>query len=446
MRIGQKPVQSLVLITLLMVGALSIIATGGGGGGGGAVGQNNGPSPSTQSDWSIDLVAARAAVQADIRNAAAGDTNGSKYWVAWAGSNENPFVAEFDGTVWSAPVQVGKSLNTDNHSYPVMARDSLGRLHVFYGAHNSTLRHSVSPAADSISGTWIDQEIPQAAGATYPMPVAYAGTIYVFFRFTTGVEGGRPLYCVKSTDNGVTWAKETVAIDLARADNCNEVYVGQVKRIGSDVHFVWTAGGGPAHDAYHRDLYYARFSLQNEHFYDVSGDDLGTSIAGSASDSCLVYSSGQNTDKSVGYYSQVSVNGSGLPVLLWRWRSSLTDELRVTNWNGTTWSTNALDQQYQANQDIEAIEGSQAGFYAYVTPRHGPPGVWVLASHDNGNTWRAIELLQTKDEASCDVWIPLNNVGDKSRIKALWIQNLADPTQDSSTTTPTKNVYSAGIK
>ena len=431
----KKPICLLFAIII----ALLLTQCGGSGGGGG----DGGGTLTPQVSWYVDLVAATSATYSAVRHISGGDTDGQRYWITWAGADENPYVSQFDGTSWSSPKQVGSSPGTDFHYYPVMIRDSLGTLHVFYGAHNSTLRHSSSSAPNSAEGSWTDSEVSEADQATYPMPVVHGGAIYVFYRLSTTTVTERPLVYIKSNNNGVTWEPAREAINLDRTDNCNEVYAGQAKKIGNSVHFVWTAGGGPGHDVYHRDVFYTRFSLLNERFYDVLGNDLGPSVNGSEANQCVVVSTGNNADQTVDYQLQVSVNRYDQPVILWRHKPSGVDQLRVTNWNGTVWSTVALDSEYYINQDIEAVEDSEYGFRAYSSSGTNPRGVWILESTDNGNSWSSKQLLKTADSVPCSWWIPLNGVGNSSRVKAMWVGWTA--TDSDSTTTATRNVYAVGV-
>src|SRR5581483_1890713 len=132
--------------------------------------------------------------------------------------------------------------------------------------------------------------------ATYPMPFkADDGSIFVFVRETAGdfdksfPTDTRPMKYVRSTDNGRTWSSSQALTGdrwaiapLNRADNMNEIYIGQLRAERGRVGIVYTlAGGGPEghlHDRYHKNVYYVSFSPRDLHFRAADGSDLGTSI------------------------------------------------------------------------------------------------------------------------------------------------------------------------
>ena len=213
--------------------------------------------------------ATAVAARTDRRPVAGGlyDAVAQQTFISWSGQFEDNYVQAYDHRTrtWSAPVRVAGGDN-DSHNYPTMVQADDGHLLVFRGLHNRELWVARSPRPHSIAGEWTDTIIPAGLGATYPMPVKTAdGTLFVFIRETAGdfdktyPTDTRPMKYVRSTDNGRTWqSSATLTGDrwaiapLNRADNMNEIYIGQLRyepatllhpeRIG----IVYTlAGGGP---------------------------------------------------------------------------------------------------------------------------------------------------------------------------------------------------------
>ncbi|WP_232344172.1 BNR-4 repeat-containing protein [Actinoplanes awajinensis] len=255
------------------------------------------PLPSSRP--ALTTVAAASAARTDRRPVAGGvhDPRAGKTFISWGGFQEDNYVQEYDHllAVWSAPVRVAGGDN-DSHNYPTLIQADDGHLLVFRGLHNRELWVARSPAPHSIAGTWTDTIIPAGLGATYPMPVKTStGDIFVFIRETAGdfdpafPTDTRPMKYVRSTDDGLSWQSSTALTGdrwciapLNRADNMNEIYLGQIRVEGDRIAMVWTlAGGGPEghlHDRYHRNVYYATFSPDDLRFRSAAGRDLGTSV------------------------------------------------------------------------------------------------------------------------------------------------------------------------
>ncbi|MEV8508508.1 BNR-4 repeat-containing protein [Actinoplanes sp. NPDC051475] len=254
---------------------------------------------------SVTTVATGVAARTDRRptNGGVYDPQARKTFISWAGQYEDNYVQAYDHrtATWSTPVKVADGGN-DTHNYPTLIQAADGHLLVFRGMHNRELWYARSPQPHSAEGTWIDTQIPEGLGATYPMVFrSDDGAIFVFVRETAGdldeqyPTDFRPMKYVRSTDDGRTWqsseqltGQRWAIAPQTRADNMNEVYIGQLRhepavpgrpeRVG----IVYTlAGGGPEghlHDRYHRNLYHVWFSPGDLHFRSAGGVDLGVGI------------------------------------------------------------------------------------------------------------------------------------------------------------------------
>ena len=296
----------------------------------------------------VTTVATAVAARSDRRPVAGGvhDAHAGQTFISWGGVHEDNYVQAYDhrARTWSAPVFVASGDN-DSHNYPTLVQANDGHLLVFRGLHNRELWVARSAAPHSIDGAWTDTIIPEGLGATYPMPVkTQDGTIFVFIRETAGdfdpayPTDTRPMKYVRSTDHGLTWRSSAdltgdrwCIAPLARADNMNEIYIGQLRHEPAGVGHperiavVYTlAGGGPEghlHDRYHRNIYYAAFSPRDLRWRSATGLDLGTSIDDPDQESHLLVTRTElqtTNPRSPDYISLVgSVAGGGLPFVVW---------------------------------------------------------------------------------------------------------------------------------
>ncbi|MBZ2198747.1 BNR-4 repeat-containing protein [Occultella gossypii] len=377
------------------------------------------------------VVAPSAATKSDRRPMAGGvyDPRSQQTFISWIGAASHPYVAAYSHVtgLWSAPRRVGTSPFPDAHNYPAMVQADDGALLVFHGAHNSTQRVARS-SPHSVDGPWTDAEIPLAAFSSYPMPVkSDFGDIYLFYRQTSqfvdeeAFTDDRPVLYLVSRDNGRTWVRGAPdapwAIGSAgRADNLNEVYLGQVRHTSAHgrsperFHLVWTlAGGGPEvheHDRYHRNLYYAAFHPDDEHFYNAAGTDLGTWIDGETMEAATkaVHSELERAkplSRDIGY-THVVGEVAGRPLLVFNTQDADTKVINSAVWSGGDWSVHELGRDLGL---LELEQVNPAITRLYMVPRDQPVGVqtYLLRS---GRTWTAEQRIPTSSAITRASLIP----------------------------------------
>ncbi|SDN31622.1 BNR-4 repeat-containing protein [Allokutzneria albata] len=338
-------------------------------------------------------------------------------YITWSGQHADNYVQAYDhrrGT-WSPPQKIAAG-ESDPHNYPTVLLADDGHVLVFQGVHNKALVMTRSNRAHSVADGWTQTEIAQGEAASYPMPFKTAnGDIYVFFRETTQEldpsvpTDTRPMRYVVSTDDGRTWrnseqltGKPFAIGSTARADNMNEIYIGQMRyeRLGGRerVHIVYTlAGGGPEghkHDRYHRNVYYAWFDPATRTFHSAGGRDLGPQIDDAdqeqhlkVAETPLVLPGGM---KSPDYIQLVGANGNR-PFLLW----FTGDDDKVLHdfasvWTGNRWETSEIATGLRL-REAERVDGSAWRVYA---TREGKPGIetFLLAE---GRRWQAETVIPT---------------------------------------------------
>jgi hypothetical protein len=373
--------------------------------------------PERDQGFTVQVPATSVAARSDRRPVAGGvyDPTAKKTFVSWAGKAEDNFVQAYDHrtAAWSTPVMVGSG-DSDSHNYPTMVQTRDGHLLVFRGMHNVELRMSRSPEAHSAEGQWAETLISKNA-ATYPMPfVTSDGTVYVFFRETSRdihpevPTDTRPMQYVVSKDNGLTWKTSTeltgqpwVIGSTSRADNMNEIYIGQLRQERDGrVRIVYTlAGGGTEghlHDRYHRNIYYAWFNPRNLHFYSVTGRDLGTQIDDADQEKYLKVADTPlmlpNAVKSPDYIQLVGTTLGQRPFLLWFSGDDAGGPLHnyLSRWTGSRWETKEVARGLRT-REMEPL--SPTTWRVYAT-EDGKPNVNTYTVR-LGRDWQAETVIPT---------------------------------------------------
>ncbi len=379
----------------------------------------------------------------------------NKTFLSWMGHDCHPYVMAYDhgAEEWAGPLRVGASQQQSFNKWPVMAQDAEGFIHIFYGAHNAELRHTIAPAPGAIDGEWNDTGIGVTERASYPMPVRAAnGDLYVFYRFTDrrGPDF-RPYVYIKSVDNGRSWSEPAQAIwhETPRPHNLNEIYVGAIVEQPAGEHgperflISWSiAGGGPEqerHVAYTKDIYCAAFVPSQDAFYSVGGAEIGPFIDDpDAQEHCLAYDTGELDPEArrATFWHSVAPSfnpANGNPIVAFGvlnkdrvaltgdgrddWHQEIQYDGKVAIWDDGRWVHRDVAEQLP----IKAIQ--QCGpdcFRAYC----GADGVHVFESIDGGHTWAEEVTMEARNAA-------MFNVVDQARpeIMALVTQR-EQPLQD----------------
>jgi hypothetical protein len=190
-----------------------------------------------------------------------------------------------------------------------------------------------------------------------------------------------------------------------RADNLNEVYLGQLRYQPAGfghrerVHLVWTlAGGGPdqhLHDWFHKDIHYATFDPNTLRFHDVRGTDLGTQLDNAdMEERCkvivtpFVRPAGQ---KAPDYIQQVGHVLDRWPFALWFAANDAgVQQNFLSRWTGRDWHTEQVASGIRT-RDIERLDPLTWRVYA---TRDGQPNIetYLLTL---GRFWRPETVIET---------------------------------------------------
>ena len=401
----------------------------------------------------VRVIAERSNMRSDRRPIPVGyyDEQADQTFVCWMSTDSHPVVKAYNHATdkWSETKIVAHSPFVDKHNYPGMLRGTDGRIFLFYGCHNSTLKMAVSPKPGSIEGEWKDCFINEAERASYPAPIlTKGGTFYVFYRDTRQTNkysDDRPYQFVKSTDGENTWTRQMVIDPFpCVTDNMMEVYNGQVtyQPAGNGqkerIHIAWTICGEKlgkhAHATYGRNVYYAYLDPSNDHMYNVEGIDLGTTIDNEESDKyCQVLETPiPERGHSAGLQVSVHYRDNSYPVVHYQYPEE--NAARLSTWDAGEWK----HLTFEAKGEPRGIEKlGPESFRIYATMGRG---AITFVTNDGGRSVKKEAEIVTPFSLSRCYWIE----NARPKLKLLMFSN---PLPDAPKTLATANrdVYVAGI-
>lgn len=364
--------------------------------------------------FSVQKISENANIRTDRRPIHIGyyDSEANKTFVSWMGSRSVPIVKAYDHSTnsWSADKIVDEAPFVDKHNYPGMVKGSDGRIFLFHGAHNSTLKMAISPKPGTVEGEWESRFIKEAERASYPAPVtSTGGKMYVFYRDTrktNGYSDDRPYQVVKSVDNGATWTRQMVIDQFPRsADNMTEIYNGKVTYEpahddqGEKIHIAWTIAGEKngqhAHATYGRNVYYAYLNPENDRIYSVEGKDLGPTVDNSEAEQyCKAWDSGMPDH---GHYAglQVSVHyrDNGYPLIyFYNQREGGSNSI---TWNDSKWIRSEIGPEGGDPRGFEKL-----GAESFRVYRPEDEKVNLYKTTDGGLNWELETAIEVGQEIS----------------------------------------------
>ncbi len=373
-------------------------------------------------EWSVETITtdAQTPLHPDFRRPMAVgyyDTTADQTFVSFTGANMIPHVATYDHVtnVWDSPVSVPMHPpTTDAHDYSHIFQLGDGRIGLTTSRHNQELYFARSENPHSIEGNWTVMEIGNSLDATYPMPMVSQsdGSISILYRETKSADY-RPINIVRSTDNGATWSSPQPAIDYenSRNDYLNEIYLGAMSyeadhpslTLGEGYHGTWTiaGGGGPEyghrHDRFHKNMYYAFFSLADQNWYAADGTNLGTNITDAEAEThALVFDSGalegtfDQGNQDIGYVSKTVLDDGGNPLVVFE--NGKTFNIDIARWDGIQWNVTTPPLSPARDWTDLAIVDDK---------------VWLLG--EDGNGGRVLELQSDGSWADIAFYNPVTN-------------------------------------
>lgn len=240
---------------------------------------------------------------------------------------------------WSEPVLVHSGIGQDFHYYPAIINTADGKLHVFYGSHNSQLKHSVSTYAENISA-WTTLSDLATPTSTYVNLVTISnGDLYVFSREDNIGTYRLPEGYWKSTDNGLTFSSFNRIID-PEEDYATYVYSATYDSANGRIWLSWNLYQNSISTYRYRYIYAAYLKLSDGHMYAPDGTDEGTTLSKAEMDAkCIVWDGGSGNKA---FQPILRLNSVGTPFIIFQNRTTGTPlklHAQFTGWSGAVWTT-----------------------------------------------------------------------------------------------------------
>jgi len=349
--------------------------------------------------------------------------NGVTY-IVFQGDSLDPYAISYthSSDTWATAVKIATNpLGNDDHGAPAICIDDNDKLHVFYGCHNTVMKHALADAAESIAA-WTVQADVTGADATYPKCVSSGANIYLFYRKNVAAEHRK--VCLKvSADNGANWGAETDVIDFATG---TWIYPGHTELDAAKIHIAWCYLDRSVDRRVN--IYHAYYNTADSKMYAMDGTDLGTTIDKTEADAnCLVVDTG--TDET--NHPSLHVDGSNNPWIIYIQGVSGSNEFTFyhTRWTGAAWSTpvaiTTTDDQFNF---ADFIITSTTNVDAYVIAKGEAESAAIKSGGDlerfnwNDSSWIKKEIIYAETFAGCALNNPMVPVSFNSEIKLVFCQ------------------------
>lgn len=317
-------------------------------------------------------------------------------FIAYLGFERDLYVTYYDHQTGqtATPVEVGvyPIADDDNHGAPAVAIDLDGYLHVVWGSHNTTHRHSKSTTPRSIAA-WTTQTLTTAG--TYPHLAVHpaSGHIYIVDRAGTTHGSAFPAHEFASlrvsTDGGSTFSAAAAIIDTTGAPetHCDVYLMGA--GFGDDglLHLSWLTARGSSHDDTRRDIYHAAYDPDTATMKAADGTDLGATVDWADHTTCLAA-----TENPVLGLTQ-TLHGDHIIIPFGRDNGTSTTTMLAV-WDGTAWTEHDTGITQPETTGLQVVWIGPGGVLRGVfTTQNGTYGDLVVYGSDNYADWYQIATL-----------------------------------------------------
>jgi len=246
-------------------------------------------------------------------------------------------VAKYDGAndTWSYSGSICNNPTDDGHAGTILIRTTDGKLHIFYGSHESYVYHRESTYANNIS-SWGSPVAVTGNDATYPQPWVDPdnGTVYMFYRKTLASGSNYQWVYRTSVDDCDSWSGESI-FHTYTSGYATYLWLTELIVVNGHYHIPITWSIFNYSTNARENVYYADMNITSGHFHNVTGADLGVTIdLTETENNCKLVDTGSNWS----YSAQVVSNGSYVWIMYPEQDGSLYDYHFIYH-DGVEWST-----------------------------------------------------------------------------------------------------------
>jgi len=247
-------------------------------------------------------------------------------YIVYSGLNQDPYIVKYNHStgLWSDSFRVGiNPLEDDDHGHPSMVIDKNGYIHVFYGCHNTAIKHKVSSKPYMIDSWNYSSNIIGAH--TYPIPKLIDDDIYLLCK---GSDYDIYLY---NLSNSSFFGKKIIGFPSG-----NWVYIKSLEKDSkNNLHISFNYYNKIKKNRY--DIYHAIYNLKNNSLTNITGFNLGENINFSEAERyCRAYNSGLESC----YNPTMHLDSNDNPYIIFTKMNEYHNENMTCfiYWNGYKWT------------------------------------------------------------------------------------------------------------
>ncbi|MBN2405033.1 MAG: cell wall-binding repeat-containing protein [Coriobacteriia bacterium] len=331
---------------------------------------------------------------------------GNVTYLAYQGPGFDPYVASYESAtgVWRGPTRVGTNpLKLDAHGAPALYLDPSGRLHAFYGSHNTAMQHSRQSSAGP-AASW--EPLPALPAGTYPQVASLSGDrMLLFYR-----NESKHWVFRTTSDSATTFGNEQ---RILTADSRTLWYADFHADAAGAIHamFMWYDQDLVSEGGFfvRRNIYYA-VRLANGTWQGVDGSTLSLPLTLAEADAhCMLVDSGDEFVNEV----TISIDSQGAPCATYLIGSGSGPgayEWRFIRRDAGGWRTSgicttdhyfdaaALDPRPDGTLEAFVVAGGSDARGSIDGDYRGRGGLiekWT--SSDNGHTWGYVSTISPNE-------------------------------------------------